>query len=199
MKKRGPSKQGDRGTPIPRGVIKPAHVRRKRSMRSFTRPAIGVAAVVFLGLLIAGVVGGSDNGGKKAPHRAKGGGPAVANAHAPGSAGTTAGTSTVPSTATSTTAQVSSVSVQLRSTADVWVCLIDDRGRRLVNSETLTANETRGPFDGTGFQLGLGNGSIQMTVNGQPAKVPPTSSPIGFRIDTTGVHKLSPSSRPDCL
>jgi hypothetical protein len=198
MKKRGPPKQGDRGTPIPRGVIKPAHVRRKRSIRSYAKPLIGVAGVLVLGLLIAGIVGGSDNGGNKAPHRAKRGGPAVANAKGPGS-GTTTGTTTVPSTSTSTTAQASSVSVQLRSTADVWVCLIDDRGRKLVNSETLTADESRGPFDGPGFQVGLGNGSIEMTVNGQPAKVPPTSSPIGFRIDTSGVHKLSPSSRPDCL
>jgi hypothetical protein len=78
------------------------------------------------------------------------------------------------------------------------VCLVDQSGRALVNGETLGAGEARGPFQSKGFEVTFGNGSIQMTVDDQPAKVPPAAQPVGYRITPRGVRKLDPSSQPTC-
>ncbi|HEX2359557.1 MAG TPA: hypothetical protein VHH72_07045, partial [Solirubrobacterales bacterium] len=80
-----------------------------------------------------------------------------------------------------------------------WVCLVDDRDRALVNGETLTSAERRGPFDGSAFEVTLGNGSVEMTVDGRPAVVPPVAEPLGYRITPRGVRELAPSLRPDCV
>jgi hypothetical protein len=88
--------------------------------------------------------------------------------------------------------------VELRPSADVWVCLVDDRGRPLVDGETLASGESRGPFTAPGFELTLGNGSLEMTVNGQPADVPPSASPLNYRITSSGVKQLDAASGPTC-
>jgi hypothetical protein len=88
--------------------------------------------------------------------------------------------------------------VELRSTGTVWVCLVDDSGNKLVNSETLTADESRGPFSGAGFEVTFGNGSVEMTVNGEPAQIPAAAEPLVYRITPSGVRRLDSSSAPTC-
>jgi hypothetical protein len=89
--------------------------------------------------------------------------------------------------------------VQLRSTGEVWVCLVDAEGRRLVNGEVLTADETRGPFAGPGFEIKFGNGSIEMAVDGQPIKVPPLAEPLGYRVTPGGARRVAADAQPACL
>jgi hypothetical protein len=79
------------------------------------------------------------------------------------------------------------------------VCLVNDRGQALVNGETLTPDEVRGPYDAPAFDVTFGNGSVQMTVDGQSAKVPPVAEPLGYRITPSGARKLDPSAQPTCL
>src|SRR5690349_17118430 len=116
--------EGERDEPIPGSVIKPGtlrqnrHVHRSRSIRwgPIAKVAAAVAAVAVLGLVVVGLIGGSDDsgdGGK--PGDAK---RAASQAAAPGA--TTTGT-----TSTATTAS-DDVSVELKATAPVWVCLVDD-------------------------------------------------------------------------
>jgi hypothetical protein len=136
-----------------------------------------------LGLVIVGSLGGSDNGGDAADRR---GGTEA------GSASTNTGTGETPSV------QASVVSVELRSTGTVWVCLVDDEDRAPVNGETLTANELRGPFESRAFEVTLGNGSVEMTVDGEPTEIPPLAEPLGYRITPSGVRELDPSSQPTC-
>jgi cytoskeletal protein RodZ len=173
----------DVAEPIPSGVVQSGQLRRSHSRRPKKPVAIliaGIVAVVALALVIVGSIGGSGNGGK-APknHGEKPAGPAA--------------------TTTTASTPASQVSVELRATADVWVCLVSDQGRPVVNSETLTADEVRGPFDSSAFDVTFGNGSVEMTVDGQPAKVPPLGEPLGYRITPSGVHRLDPSSQPTCL
>jgi Uncharacterized protein conserved in bacteria len=169
----------DSAEPIPYGVVQPGQLRRSGSRRPKKPVAIllaGLVAVVVLALVIAGSIGGSGNGRKAAkPHGERAAGPP----------------------ATTTTA--SQVSVELRATADVWVCLVTDQGHPVVNSETLTADEVRGPFYSSAFDVTFGNGSVELTVNGEPAMVPPVAEPIGYRITPNGVHRLDPASQPTCL
>jgi cytoskeleton protein RodZ len=183
--------EGEGHEPIPESVIKPGTLR-ERHRPSGRRGSIkwgpvgkvvaGVLAVAVIGLVIAGSIIGSDNGGgNQSQHKGK-----------------THATKTTATTTTST-APAGQVSVELRATADVWVCLVDDSGNKLVNSETLTADESRGPFSASGFDVTFGNGSIELTVNGQPSPVPAAAQPIGYRITPNGVHGLTGSSQPSCL
>ena len=91
------------------------------------------------------------------------------------------------------------MSLELRSTGSVWVCIVNDEDIAPVDGETLSANEVRGPFDSRAFEVTLGNGSVEMTVDGEPAEIPPVAEPLGYRITPSGVRELDPSSRPTCL
>jgi hypothetical protein len=88
--------------------------------------------------------------------------------------------------------------VELNATADVWVCLVDERNRPLVDGETLSTGETRGPFTAIAFEATFGNGSVEMTVNGQPADIPPSASPLNYRITATAVKQLASGAGPTC-
>jgi hypothetical protein len=176
---------GDAGEPIPSGIIRSGTIEHHRSLRpiAFVLGGLGAAAGVALIVAAIGSSGGSDNGGGNTTHHKRN--PA-------------ASTSTGTTSSTTTTAPGSELSIQLAPTADVWVCLLDDRGRPLVNGEILTTGQTEGPFTATGFDVTFGNGSMQMTVNGEPASIPPSASPLGYRITSNGVKKLDPASGPTC-
>jgi uncharacterized protein DUF4115 len=188
MKKRGPFKKADRAT-IPPKVLQPSIVRRRRSVRSVVIPFLGLVALLALGLALVGTLGSSNKGGKEAHHQGK---------SAKSSATTTGGGTSAAFPGEPPSGQGSRVSLGLRATATVWVCLVDQRGRTLVNGETLSAGEARGPFDSRGLEVTFGNGSVQMTVDGESAKVPPVAQPVGYRITPGSVRKLKPASQPTC-
>jgi hypothetical protein len=89
-------------------------------------------------------------------------------------------------------------SLELRATADVWVCLSQAGGSQPVDGETLTAGEARGPFTSRRFEMTFGNGSIELTLNGDPVKVPPLAEPLGFRVTPGGAKRLAPGEGPTC-
>jgi cytoskeleton protein RodZ len=103
------------------------------------------------------------------------------------------------STVEAQTTHPSRVKVELRSIGTVWVCLIDNRGHELVDAETLTADQARGPFQARAYKVTFGNGSVQMTVDGKPVAVPDAGEPLGYRITPDGVSELGPAARPTCL
>jgi cytoskeleton protein RodZ len=187
--------EGEQHEPIPESVIKPGTLRQTRPVgrtRSINwgpvaKVLAGLIVVAVVGLVIVGSIGGSDdsggsdNGAKGRDQGSKAAGPST------------------PTTTKTSTTPAGEVSVELRATAPVWVCLVDDRGNPLVDSETLDANESRGPFSGGGFDVTFGNGSVEMTVDGDAARIPQVAEPIGYRITPTGVRKLDPSSQPTCV
>lgn len=165
---------------LPRG----GRAGRPRTRPSGTVLAGIVAATVLGGLFVLGLIGGSGNGD-----------------HGAGRGAGTKKASPSPTT-TSTTApapQPAQVSLRLRATGTVWACLVDDRGRPLVNGVTLTAGETRGPFQARAFKVTFGNGYVQMEVDNKPFKVPQAAEPLGYQIASRGVSKLASSSRPTCI
>jgi cytoskeletal protein RodZ len=174
---------------IPSTVIQPGSLTPPRSVRPTALVMAGLVAVILLGVVIGVSLGGSDGGGehKKGQKSAKAKGSGK-------SSSTTGGTST----GTTSTTTASEVSLELRATDLVWVCLVDDRGRPEVNSETLSGGETRGPFEGSTFEATFGNGSIEMTVDGEPAKVPQLAEPLSFRVTPGGTERLDPGSGPSC-
>jgi hypothetical protein len=91
------------------------------------------------------------------------------------------------------------LSLRLTATADVWVCLLDGKGRRLVDGQILAGGSEAGPFRSGSFTFSLGNGEVKMTVDGEQENIPATSSPVGYRIDHSGkLVPLSEGERPTC-
>jgi cytoskeleton protein RodZ len=145
-----------------------------------------VAAIVVIGLLavvvVAGITGG-DGGPPEAPRQDR------------SAAGGRAGGEPAP--------EVSrpgpGVSLRLTATAEVWVCLLDAAGEPLLDGQILATGSEAGPFRSGSFTVSLGNGEVSMTVNGQQASIPATSSPIGYTIGAGGeMRELPEGERPTC-
>jgi len=78
------------------------------------------------------------------------------------------------------------------------VCLVDHAGSPLVNGETLTVGDDRGPFKDREMKLTLGNGEIQIQLDGEPVSIPSAAEPVGFDLTPEGARPLSASARPTC-
>lgn len=176
--------EADRPEPIPPSVLRPGALKPRRSVRPFGVLAAGLLAAAVLALVVVGIVGTLSDGGDSADDGEEMASPATTDEEVGTSAGLPA---------------VTPVSLELRSTGEVWVCLVDDRDRPQVNGETLLPDEVRGPFTSEAFEVTFGNGSVEMTVDGEPAEVPALAEPLGFRITADGVSRLDPASQPTCL
>jgi hypothetical protein len=144
-----------------------------------------IAAAALVVVAIVGLNGDSGGGGGHAAGRAEN------RQHGGGSQTTTS--------SAESQAQPARVSLELRATDSVWVCLIDDRGRQLIDAETLTPEEARGPFKARAFKVTFGNGAVQISVDGEPVAVPDAGEPFGYRITPQGVSELGPAARPTCI
>jgi len=161
--------------PVPTGM---------RGNRRWVSGRVLIAAVclALIALVVGiGLIGG--DGGSSAPSPAASGGKKKRQKHAPGS-----GTAIRPG-----------VAMRLAATAEVWVCLLDAHEKPLVDGQILAEGAEAGPFRSGGFELALGNGSVRMLVDGKRANVPPSSSPVGYRVDSGGkLIALEEGERPSC-
>ena len=93
----------------------------------------------------------------------------------------------------------SGVAVRIAATAEVWTCVLDAAAKPLVDGQILAEGEEAGPFRSKGFELAFGNGSVTMFVDGKRADIPPSSSPVGYSIDSKGeLVALEEGERPSC-
>jgi len=91
------------------------------------------------------------------------------------------------------------VSVRLQASAEVWVCLLDAAGKKLIDGRVLTAGTREGPFRSASFTVSFGNGEVAMKIDGQKASIPATAEPVGYAIDSAGkLERLPESQRPTC-
>jgi ABC-type antimicrobial peptide transport system permease subunit len=114
------------------------------------------------------------------------------------SRGVSAALSTTPQTTTVTGASTFPVSLELHTKKLVWVCLLDQRKRPLINGLNLIADQTVGPYSGRAFTVSLGNGSIDLEVDGMAVEIPRIAAPLGYRITPEGATRLPPSEQPSC-
>ena len=90
-------------------------------------------------------------------------------------------------------------SLRLTATAEVWVCLLGGDGKRLVNGQILAEGEEAGPFRSGSFTVAMGNGAVEMTVDGKRAQIPASSSPVGYTIHGNGhLSEIPEGERPTC-
>jgi cytoskeleton protein RodZ len=173
----------------PEPIIHEGTISGRRPRLAWLALALGVAAVAAAVVAIAS----DDGGGKRAQDRS----PAAQGPNEEAQR-----TDVEPPTTTQEppppTVAPTDVSVSLEATGTVWVCLEDERGERLVNSETLTAGERRGPFIGQRLLLGLGNGQIEVRADGETVPVPDLAEPLGFELTPDRTRDLEPSERPTC-
>ena len=148
------------------------------TMRRIGWGAIFAAAALALLFIVLGITGGSSKSGGKHRHHHGGGGQGSAK--------------------TSTTTTPPEATVSLTPTGTVWVCLVDQSGKPLVNGETLSAGDARGPFKAPEMKLTLGNGEIQIELNGKQVSVPSAANPVGFDLTPQGARPLSAADSPTC-
>jgi cytoskeleton protein RodZ len=91
------------------------------------------------------------------------------------------------------------VRLQLVATAPVYVCVVDARGRQVIDEETLAADTTTRTITSRSFRTNFGNDNIRMRVNGKTYRVAPSADPIGYELlPGRRPRRLSDERRPDC-
>jgi cytoskeleton protein RodZ len=91
------------------------------------------------------------------------------------------------------------VRLQLVASAPVYVCLVDARGRQVIDEETLDADSPRRTYVSRSFRTNFGNNNVSMRVNGKTYPVAASSDPIGYELlPGRRPRRLADDRRPDC-
>jgi cytoskeleton protein RodZ len=91
------------------------------------------------------------------------------------------------------------VRLQLRATGAVYVCLVDARGRQVIDEETLSPGTRTRTFTSRSFRTNFGNNNVRMRVNGRTYRVAASSDPIGYELRPgRRPRRLPNAARPDC-
>jgi len=153
-----------------------------RPSRGYVLTVGAVAALIVL-LIVLLAVGGS--GGSKAPK-------SVAKAKATHHRATAG-------TRPAATASAPVVSLALRPSAVVYVCLLGDNGRKLIPGLELQPGETTATYHARRFEITLGNSEVTMYVDGRRRSVPASTQAIGYSITKArGRQPLAAAQLPTC-
>jgi hypothetical protein len=90
------------------------------------------------------------------------------------------------------------VTLQLRPTAPVYVCLLGSGGRKLINGVIITPGRPQPVYRSTRFEITLGNSSLSMRVNGHIHTVAPSTNAFGFSITPRAQRSLPAARLPSC-
>ena len=96
-----------------------------------------------------------------------------------------------------TAATPTTVKLQLVPTGEVYVCLVDGSGHKLIGG-IFDVGQPIPTETAPKLLLTLGNASVKMTVNGQAVPVTPSASAIGFMLTPTGHTNLAAAQQPSC-
>lgn len=175
--------------------------RRRQGVYAWLAAAALVAVVVVVLVLLAS--GGGSEGTKEAKggagtggtgKGAKGHGAKGKSAGEGGATGKGAAGGKATGTGTAKT-----VKLRIEPTAEVWACVLDAKGKPLIDGLTLAAGETVGPFKSRSYTAAFGNGSVHILIDGVAAPTPSSPSPIGFTVTSKGkVHEIPEGERPSC-
>jgi cytoskeleton protein RodZ len=91
------------------------------------------------------------------------------------------------------------VRLQLIATAPVYVCVVDAKGRQVIDEETLGPDTTTRTLRSKRFLTNFGNDNVRMRVNGKTYQVAASADPIGYELlPGRKPRRLSDARRPDC-
>lgn len=140
--------------------------------------AIALVIVVLLGLFVLGRGGGDDPPASTS----------VSGARAPAATTTTTQGSSGPRVAT----------LQIIPTGQVYVCLRDASGRRLLDGVILQPGAATRTYRSRSLRLTLGNGDARLVVNGRARPVPDVAQGVGYAITPGAFTRLPGDERPSC-
>jgi hypothetical protein len=167
--------------PVPVSAAAPP----RRERRRLPRAAV-TAAVIFLLAGVGVAVGLATGGGGSGP---------TTNLDTGSGTPPRAGQASAPRPAAPR-----GVSLSILTKAEVWVCVVEAKGRALVEGQVLPPGAEEGPFHSGSFTVAFGNGEVAMQVDGERTKVPASASPLGYAIDSQGaLQPLTEAERPTCL
>jgi cytoskeleton protein RodZ len=173
--------------------------RKRQAVYTWAGATLLVAGVIVAILLL---IGGGGNGGSNEAKTEAGGGGAKGAANggvAKRAVGGKSGTNNGEGGAAGGTAKSTTVKLAIEPTAEVWACVLDAKGKPLVDGATLAAGESVGPFHSRSYTAAFGNGAVAVAVDGKRVATPSSPSPIGFTVDRHGkVHELPEGERPSC-
>jgi hypothetical protein len=150
--------------------------------------AVGVVGAVIVLLIVLLVAGG---GSSNSPTRTATGTAKHTRTH---HARHHAGGGAVPASATPAI-----VTLSLRATGAVYVCLVGDNAHRLIPGLELQPGERTPTYHARHFEINLGNNSVTMLIDGRARTVPPSSEAIGYSITKArGRQPLPAGQLPTC-
>jgi hypothetical protein len=196
--RRPPSWRGGTGVARARGGLGPGS-RSAAGGAGISMRVVGAA--VILAAIVAGfiivVTGSGGGGGHKGvvtmPSAGSGTGTGPGGSNA-GGAGDSGGANRQGGSQARKTAELT-----LTTTAEVWVCLLNAKGNALIKGQILPAGEREGPYRSGAFTVALGNGAVELEVNGKPARMAPSADPVGFKVGRHGgLTPLPEGQRPTC-
>jgi cytoskeleton protein RodZ len=151
--------------------------------------SVGAVCLVIVALIVLLVTGGSSKNGSASSRGAtvKGHG-----THSSRHTGTVATGGRAPS-------QTALVALSLKPSAEVYVCLIGDNGRRLIPGTLLAPGVSTPTYHARRFEITLGNNAVVMYVDGRARTVPASTQAIGYSLTkANGRHLLAAGELPTC-
>ena len=142
--------------------------------------ALALVGVVLVGLFVLGRGGDEDTGTTD---------PATATT-------STATSEREPASGTPSRPRVATL--KIIPTGQLYVCLRDAAGRRLLDGVVLQPGAETKTFRSRRLRLTLGNGDARLVVNGSPRPVPDVEQGIGYAITADAFTRLSGAERPSC-
>ena len=85
------------------------------------------------------------------------------------------------------------------TTARVWICLEDERGRLLINGQIFDPGVVSDSFVAPSFRIFLGNASIRFRINGQLRSVPSSPDPVAYSLTRRGILALPAHAKVPCV
>jgi cytoskeleton protein RodZ len=191
-------------SPFARTGSRRADALRRRRKRQAVYVWIGtglLAAAIVVAIVLIASGGGDESGGGKNVAAQEGGGTkkkAAGKSGGQNGGGKNAGGGEAQRTSRRFF-RPTTVALAIEPTAEVWACVLDAKGKPLVDGATLAPGESVGPFHSKGYTAAFGNGQVDVKVNGKHAATPETPSPMGFTITPSGkLHALPEGKRPSC-
>jgi hypothetical protein len=161
---------------------------RERTARGPLIPPWGWIVVVLIVVVVVLGIIGETGGGKKSPPSPVGTQPPAKTHHKARKKPHRAPAPPKPKT----------VTLQLTPTGQVYVCLVNGAGTKLINEQTFDTGQTIPTEKASKLLLTLGNASVTMKVNGKSVPVAASSSAIRLMIDPSGTHPIALSTAPTC-
>jgi hypothetical protein len=152
--------------------------------------SVGVVGLVIVLLIVLLVSGGGTS--KNASGTSKG---AAVKSHVTHSSHRGAAVAT----GGSTTSQLALVALSLTPTAEVYVCLIGDNGRKLIPGTLLAPGASTPTYRARRFEMTLGNNALTMNIDGRARRVPASTQAIGYSLTkANGRRRLLAGELPTC-